>query len=73
MTRYTVVYEKGETSWGAYVPDLPGVIAVGKTRETVEAEILSAVAFQIEGLQEEGLSVPMPSSEAGALDVSLGA
>jgi predicted RNase H-like HicB family nuclease len=71
--RYTVIYEKGETSWGAYVPDLPGVIAVGETRDAVEAEILTAVAFHIEGLLEEGLSVPMPSSEAGVLDVSLGA
>ncbi|MCX6609249.1 MAG: type II toxin-antitoxin system HicB family antitoxin [Acidobacteria bacterium] len=69
--RYTVIYEKGETSWGAYVPDLPGVIAVGETREAVEAEIRSAVAFHIEGLQEEGLTVPMPSSEAGVLDVPL--
>jgi len=69
--RYTVIYEKGETSWGAYVPDLPGVIAVGETREVVEAEIRTAVAFHIEGLQEEGLSVPLPSSEAGFLDVPL--
>ena len=70
--RYTVIYEKGETSWGACVPDLPGVIAVGETREAVEAEILTAVAFHIEGLQEEGLSVPKPSSETGVLDVPLG-
>jgi len=47
------------------------VIAVGETREVVEAEIRAAVAFHIEGLQEEGLSVPMPSSEAGVLDVTL--
>jgi len=69
--KYTLIYEKGETSWGAYVPDLPGVIAVGETREVVEAEIRAAVAFHIEGLQEEGLSVPMPSSEAGVLDLTL--
>jgi predicted RNase H-like HicB family nuclease len=67
--RYTVIYEKGETSWGAYVPDIPGVIAVGESREAVEAGILTAVAFHIEGLQKEGLSVPMPSSEAGVLDL----
>ena len=53
------------------MPDIPGVIAVGATRETVEAEIRAAVAFHIEGLQEEGLSVPLPSSEAGVLDVPL--
>jgi predicted RNase H-like HicB family nuclease len=69
--RYTAIYEKGETSWGAYVPDIPGVIAVGETREAVEADILTAVAFHVEGLQEEGLTVPMPTSEAGVLDVPL--
>ena len=35
---YTLIYEKGATSWGAYVPDLPGVIAVGNTREEVEPD-----------------------------------
>ena len=69
--QYTVIYEKGESSWGAYVPDLPGVLAVGATREAVEVEIREAVSFHIEGLQEEGLAVPLPSSEAGWLDIPL--
>ena len=69
--QYTVIYEKGESSWGAYVPDLPGVLAVGATREAVEVEIREAVSFHIEGLQEEGLAIPLPSSEAGWLDVPL--
>ncbi|MBM3759359.1 MAG: type II toxin-antitoxin system HicB family antitoxin [Acidobacteria bacterium] len=67
--KYTVIYEKGEASWGAYVPDLPGVIAVAESRESIEAEIREAVAFHIEGLRESGLPVPPPSSEAGLLDV----
>ena len=69
--QYTVIYEKGESSWGAYVPDLPGVLAVGATREAVEVEIREAVSFHIEGFQEEGLAVPLPSSEAGWLDIPL--
>ena len=69
--QYTVIYEKGESSWGAYVPDLPGVLAVGAPREAVEIEIREAVSFHIEGLQEEGLAVPLPSSEAGWLDIPL--
>ena len=69
--QYTVIYEKGESSWGAYVPDLPGVLAIGATREAVEVEICEAVSFHIEGLKEEGLAVPMPSSEAGILDIRL--
>jgi predicted RNase H-like HicB family nuclease len=60
--KYGVVIEKGETSYGAYVPDLPGCIAVGETLEEVEQLIREAVQFHIEGLQEEGLPVPEPSS-----------
>jgi predicted RNase H-like HicB family nuclease len=60
--KYGVVIEKGETSYGAYVPDLPGCVAVGETLEEVERLIREAVRFHIEGLQEEGLPVPEPSS-----------
>jgi predicted RNase H-like HicB family nuclease len=60
--KYGVVIEKGETSYGAYVPDLPGCVAVAETLEEVEQLIREAVQFHIEGLQEEGLPVPEPSS-----------
>ena len=69
--QYTVIYEKGESFWGAYVPDLPGVLAVGATREAVEVEIREAVSFHIEGRKKEGFAVPLPSSEAGLLDIPL--
>lgn len=58
--RYTVIYEKGPTSWGAYVPDLPGVITVGDSREEVERLIREAMVFHIEGMREEGLEIPPP-------------
>jgi predicted RNase H-like HicB family nuclease len=67
--KYTVIYEKGTSSWGAYVPDLPGVVAVGASKAEVEAEIVDAVAFHLEGLREEGFPVPLPLSEAGILEV----
>src|SRR5581483_2879032 len=66
---YTVIYEKGPTSWGAYVPDLPGVISVGESREEVEGLIQEAIEFHIEGMREEGLSIPTPSSFAGVIEV----
>jgi predicted RNase H-like HicB family nuclease len=66
---YTVIYEKGDATWGAYVPDLPGVIAVGDSREEVESLIRDAVEFHIEGLRAEGLVVPPPASWAGTLEV----
>lgn len=67
--RYTVIYEQGPNSWGAYVPDLPGVIAIGETREDAERLIVEAIEFHIAGLREEGLTVPAPSSFAGTADV----
>ena len=66
---YTLIYEKGATSWGAYVPDLPGVIAVGNTREEVERLIREAVEFHLEGMRDEGVEIPAPSSFAGEVDV----
>ena len=67
--KYTVIYEKGDSTWGAYVPDLPGVIAAGDSREEVESLIREAVEFHIEGLRAEGLAVPPPTSWAGTLDI----
>jgi predicted RNase H-like HicB family nuclease len=67
---YTVIYEKGPTSWGAYVPDLPGVITVGDTREEAESLIQEAISFHIEGLQEEGLPIPPATSFAGAVEIN---
>jgi predicted RNase H-like HicB family nuclease len=62
VKRYAVVLERGETSWGAYVPDLPGCVAVAETRSEVEKLIRGAVAFHIEGLREAGDSIPEPKS-----------
>jgi len=67
---YTVIYEKGPTSWGAYVPDLTGVITVGDTREEVERMIEEAIAFHLDGLREEGLDIPAPSSFAGEVEIN---
>ena len=60
--RYVVVIEKGKTSYGVYVPDLPGCVAVGETREEAERLIREAVQFHLDGLREEGLPIPEPTS-----------
>jgi len=62
--RYLVVVEKGESSWGAHVPDLPGCIAVAETRAEVLELIKEAIDFHIEGLREHGEPIPTPSSES---------
>ena len=68
--RYMVVVERGETSWGAYVPDLPGCIAVGESREEVVELIREAVDMHVESLRQDGLPVPPPSSESEFVDVT---
>jgi predicted RNase H-like HicB family nuclease len=69
MTRYMVVVERGETSWGAHVPDLPGCVAVGETREDVLRLIREAIEFHIDSLRQDGLPVPTPSSEGEFVEV----
>ena len=64
---YTVIYEKGPTSWGAYVPHLPGVISVGDSRDEVERLIQEATEFHLEGMREEGMAIPPPLSFAGVV------
>jgi len=67
--RYLVVVEEGQSSFGAYVPDLPGCVAAGVTREEALALIRDALEFHIEGLREAGQSIPRPSSTAEVVDV----
>ena len=65
MSEYLVIYEQGPTSWGAWVPDLPGCVAAGETRAEVEQLIREAIDDHIESLREHGEPVPEPSSTAG--------
>lgn len=70
MMRYMVVLERGKTSWGAHVPDLPGCVAVGKSREEALRLIREAITFHIDGLREDGLPVPTPNSEGELVEVA---
>lgn len=66
---YIVVVEKSETGFGAYLPDLPGCVAVGETREEALQLIREAVDFHIESLRENGEPVPSPSATAEKIAV----
>ena len=68
--RYSVIYEKGPTSWGATVPDLPGCIAVGANREEVETLIREAIEAHLAALHECGIPVPEPSHETGEVEIT---
>jgi predicted RNase H-like HicB family nuclease len=68
--RYLVVVEQGPTSFGAYVPDLPGCVAAGETREEALSLIREAIEFHIEGLRQAGEAIPPPSSTSEVVDVA---
>ncbi len=62
MQKYLVIFEKAKSNYSAYSPDLPGCIATGKTRKEAEKNIKEAIHFHIEGLVEDGVPIPEPSS-----------
>ena len=73
MKKYAVVIEKGPTNYGAYVPDLPGCVAVADTVQEVEQLIREAIPFQIEGLRLNGDPVPEPTSLVEFVDAEVAA
>ncbi len=70
MINYVVVYEKSQTGWGAYVPDLPGVITTGRTKQETQQLIREAIEFHLEGLREDKLPIPEPTAEAEVVTVA---
>ena len=67
---YVVVYEKSETGWSAYVPDLPGVITTGRTKPETQQLIREAIEFHLDGLREDKLPIPEPSASAEVVTVA---
>jgi predicted RNase H-like HicB family nuclease len=70
--KYAVIYEKGRTGYGAYVPDLPGCVAVGKTLKIVQRLIREAIEIHLEGMREDGDAIPKPTSIADNVTVLAG-
>jgi predicted RNase H-like HicB family nuclease len=71
MIEYTVIYERGQTNWGAYVPDLPGCVSIGDTLVEVQENIKEAIALYLEVLKEDGQPIPEPSTEVGKVAVTI--
>ena len=69
--KYAVIIEEGPTSFGAYVPDLPGCVAAGDTRGEVTDLIKEAIVFHLEGMREDGLPIPDPQSSAELVEVPI--
>ncbi|MBK1736095.1 hypothetical protein CKO15_12605 [Halorhodospira abdelmalekii] len=68
--QYVVILEEGPESWGAYVPDLPGCVAVGETREEVLELIRGAIEFHLDGMKEDGEPIPEPHSYSEVVQVN---
>jgi predicted RNase H-like HicB family nuclease len=69
MKQYAVIYEKGETNWGAIVPDLPGCVSIGDTLEEAQNNIKEAIALYLEVLAERGEKIPEPLTKVGVVEI----
>ena len=70
MKKYTVIYEKGETNWGAIVPDLHGCVSIGDTLEEVQENVKEAISLYLEILAERGEVLPEPLMRVGSVEVA---
>jgi predicted RNase H-like HicB family nuclease len=70
MSKYAVIFEKSSTGYGAYSPDLPGVIATGRTLEKTRQRMQEAMEFHLRGMREDGDPIPKPSHVADMLEVA---
>jgi predicted RNase H-like HicB family nuclease len=70
MSRYLIVFENAGSNYSAYSPDLPGCVTTGKTLEETRRNMEEAIEFHLEGLREDGLPVPPPSSVGEYVEVS---
>lgn len=68
--KFLVVYEKSGKGWSAYVPDLPGVVTTGPSKEDAKELIREAIEFHLEGLREDNLPIPEPAASAEVVTVS---
>ena len=69
MRRYAIVVEKAKSNYAAYVPDLPGCVATGATVKETERRIREAIQVHVEGLLEDGLPVPKPTSRVDYVEI----
>jgi len=68
--RYAIVIENAGANFSAYVPDLPGCVAVGESLAEVERQIREAIEFHLVGMREDGAPIPPPSSKVDYVEVA---
>ena len=69
MRRYAIIIEKSDSGYGAFVPDLAGCVAVGKSIQETERLIKEAIEFHLEGMKEDGVEIHLPTSVAEYVEV----
>ncbi len=69
MAKYAIIIEKGEGNYSAYCPDLPGVVAAGKTEEETAELMREAIKFHLVGLKEDKIPIPEPTISARWVEV----
>jgi predicted RNase H-like HicB family nuclease len=67
MLKYLIIFEKTETGYSVYVPDLPGCVSTGATKEEAEKNIAEAIEMHIESMLEDGETLPAPTTESEVL------
>ena len=68
--RYVMIIEKGERNYSAYLPDLPGCVATGKSVEEVKERMRGAIDLHLRGMREDGLPIPEPTSVADYVEAA---
>lgn len=68
--RYAMIIETGKRNYSAYVPDLPGCVTTGKTIEEVKQRMREAIELHLQGMREDGLPIPKPTSLADYIEAA---
>ena len=69
MKKYLIVIEPTQTGYSGYSPDLPGCVSTGQTRDEVEKNMKEAIAFHLDGLRQEGQTVPEPNAYSAYVEL----
>ncbi|MEW4570448.1 type II toxin-antitoxin system HicB family antitoxin [Tautonia sp. JC769] len=69
MRRFAIVIERADSNYAAYVPDLPGCVATGETAEEAERLLREAIELHVEGMREDGVPIPEPSSTVEYVEI----
>lgn len=71
MSQYLIVLERTVTGFGVYVPDLPGCVSAGRTKEEAERNAHEAIELHLQGLRDAGQEIPEPTAKGAYVTVAV--